>query len=546
MALHSGFSGKKNMLALVLATVSFSPLMMAQAAVVPAGVVLADKQEIVRNNGSEPASLDIHKVESSVELTIISELFDSLVRLKPDNSLEPRLAVSWETTDNKVWIINLRQDAKWSNGDPITAEDIVYSWRRLIDPKTAAPYESYLASMHMANAQEIIDGKKPPEELGVKALDSHRLQITLDQPISYFLKMLAHTSLVPINKNVVEKFGDKWTQPANFVSSGPYILSEWIVNEKVVAVRNKNHWDDAKTVINKVTYLPIASATADINRYRAGEIDITSTVPETQFASLKKTIGDQIHMTPKLATYYYQFNTTKAPFNDERVRLALNLALDKQVIAEKVLGQGQRAAYSMSPPNTGGFNLKQPEYASWTQAQRNAEAKKLLAEAGFTEKNPLKFELLYNTSESHQRIAIAASSMWKQNLGVDAVLKNQEWKVMLDTMRRGNFDMSRYAWIGDYDDPSTFLNNFKANDAQNNTKFNNADYDKALNNAVKAQSPAEVQQYYQQAEDILSQQSPAIPVYYYMGVKLVKPYIGGFTPNLMDYIYTSDLYVIKH
>lgn len=358
--------------------------------------------------------------------------------------------------------------------------------------------------------------------------------------------MLAHTSLVVVDKAVVEKFGDKWTQPANFVSSGPYTLSDWVVNEKVIGVRNKNYWDDSHTVINKVTYLPIASETADINRYKAGEIDIVLTVPQTLYASLKKSIPDQVHVTPKLATYYYQFNTTKPPFNDPRVRRALNMALDKDIIADKVLGQGQIPAWVISQKNIGGIELKSPEYASWSHEKRVAEAKKLLEEAGFNAAHPLKFNLLYNTSESHQRIAIAASSMWSKNLGVEAKLQNQEWKTMLDTMHSGTYDLVRYAWIADYDDAATFLNNFRTGDSENTSKYSNAAFDDALKNAAKADNVEQRGKFYQQAEDKLAEDVPAIPVYHYVLAQLVKPYVGGYAPNNLGFYYTKDMYIKKH
>jgi len=516
------------------------------AANVPAGTELAAKQELVRNNGSEPASLDPHKVESSVESSIISDFFEGLVEVRNDGSIEPRLAEKWEQKNSTVWVFHLRPGIKWSNGEPITAEDVVWSWQRLVDPKIGSPYASYLGNMHVENAADIAEGKKSPDTLGVKALDDATLQVTLTQPTAAFLAMLAHTSLVVVDKAVVEKFGDKWTQPANFVSSGPYTLSDWVVNEKVIGVRNKNYWDDSHTVINKVTYLPIASETADINRYKAGEIDIVLTVPQTQFASLKKSIPDQVHVTPKLATYYYQFNTTKAPFNDPRVRRALNMALDKDIIAEKVLGQGQIPAWVISQKNIGGVELKSPDYASWSHEKRVAEAKKLLEEAGFNASHPLSFNLLYNTSESHQRIAIAASSMWKKNLGVEAKLQNQEWKTMLDTMHNGTFDVVRYAWIADYDDAATFLNNFRTGDSENTSKYSNAAFDDALKNAAKADNVAQRGKFYQQAEDKLAEDVPAIPVYHYVLVQLVKPYVGGYAPNNLGFYYTKDMFIKKH
>jgi oligopeptide transport system substrate-binding protein len=516
------------------------------AANVPAGTQLAEKQELVRNNGSEPASLDPHKVESDVEFNIISDLFDGLVSVSPAGEIQPRLAEKWENKDNTVWTFHLRPGITWSDGTPITAEDIVWSWQRLVDPKTASPYASYPGSMRIVNGTDIAEGKKAPESLGVKAINDSTLEVTLTQPNAAFLAMLAHPSLVPIDKVLVGRFGDKWTKPEHFVSSGAYKLSQWVVNERIVAVRNPKYWDNEHTVINKVTYLPISSEAADVNRYKAGEIDIVYTVPINQFAQLKKTLGSELDVSPQLATYYYQFNTTRPPFNDARVRKALNLALDKDIIADKVLGQGQRPAWLISQPDIGGVKLQNPDYASWPMDKRIDEAKKLLAEAGFNDSHPLSFNLLYNTSESHQRIAIAASSMWKKNLGVEAKLQNQEWKTMLDTMHTHNFDAVRYAWIADYDDAATFLNTFRTGDSQNTTQYSNPDYDRALVNAAKSKTAQERGKFYQQAEDLLGRDVPAIPVYHYVRTHLVKPWVGGFTPDKLGYYYTKDMYIKKH
>mgnify|MGYP000316542914 FL=1 len=516
------------------------------AAQVPPGTVLAEKQELVRNNGSEPASLDPHKVESDVEFNIISDLFEGLVSVSPAGEIQPRLAEKWENKENTVWTFHLRPGITWSDGTAITAQDIVWSWQRLVSPLTASPYSSYPGNMHIVNAKEIAEGKKAPETLGVKAVDDATLEVTLTQPNAAFLAMLAHPSLVPIDKVLVNRFGEQWTKPEHIVTSGPYKLSAWVVNERIVAERNPRYWDNQHTVINKVTWLPIHSEAADVNRYKAGEIDIVYTVPINQFAQLKKTMCDQLNVSPQLATYYYEFNTTRPPFNDPRVRLALNMALDKDIIAEKVLGQGQRPAWLISQPDIGGVKLQNPEYASWPREKRIAEAKKLLSEAGYSDSHPLVFNLLYNTSESHQRVAIAASSMWKKNLGVEAKLQNQEWKTMLDTMHTHNFDAVRYAWIADYDDAATFLNNFRTGDSENTSQYSNPAYDEALKNAAKASDGVTRGKYYQQAEDLLAKDVPAVPVYHYVRTHLVKPWVGGFTPDKLGYYFTKDMYIKKH
>ena len=538
---------KYNHITRVLVAVGlFSMVIPALAAQVPPGTALAEKQELVRNNGSEPSSLDPHKVESDVENNVISDLFEGLVSVSPTGEIEPRLAEKWENKDNTVWTFHLRPGVTWSDGTAITAQDIVWSWQRLVSPLTASPYASYPGNMHIVNGAEIAQGKKAPETLGVKALDDATFEVTLTQPNAAFLAMLAHPSLVPLDKVLISRYGDKWTKPEHIVTSGPYKLSQWVVNERIVAERNPRYWDNAHTVINKVTYLPISSETADVNRYKAGEIDIVYTVPINQFAQLKKTMGDQLDVSPQLATYYYEFNTTRPLFNDPRVRRALNMALDKDIIAEKVLGQGQRPAWLISQPDIGGVKLHNPEYASWPRDKRIAEAKKLLSEAGYNETHPLVFNLLYNTSESHQRIAIAASSMWKKNLGVEAKLQNQEWKTMLDAMHTHNFDAVRYAWIADYDDAATFLNNFRTGDSENTSQYSNPAYDEALRNAAKASDTTARGKFYQQAEDLLGQDVPAIPVYHYVRTHLVKPWVGGFTPDKLGYYYTKDMYIKKH
>ncbi|OTA21396.1 periplasmic murein peptide-binding protein precursor [Xenorhabdus beddingii] len=512
------------------------------AATVPPGIELADKQEIVRNNGSFPASLDAHKVESNVELNIIHDFFDGLVYTDNQGKIIPRLAERWETDDNKTWVFHLRKGIKWSDGSPITARDVVFSWRRLVAPGTLSPYSSYLGTAHVVNANDIMSGKKKAEELGVKALDDLTLEVKLDKPVAYFLQMLTHPVLVPVSEKVVKKQGDKWTHPDVFVGSGAFKLSDWKVNEYVIGVRNPLYWDNQNTVINKVTYLALTSEKSTLNRYLAGEIDITNTIPLDSFASLKKTLGEQVNIAPMLSTYYYAFNTQKPPFNDVRVRKALSLAIDREVIADKVLAMGQLPAYGILPPNIGGMALTPPEYASWTQEQRITEAKKLLNEAGFNQNNPLKFNLLYNTLEAHKKIAIAATSMWKQNLGVQANLQNQEWKVMLDNMHQSKFDVVRYAWIADYNSPMSFLDTFLTGSSLNTPLYENRDFDQMVIKAGETNDMA----YYQKAMDIFNHDTPVIPIYYYVANHMVKPYVGGFYVSPMDYISTKDLYIIKH
>ncbi|EOZ3809540.1 oligopeptide ABC transporter substrate-binding protein OppA [Citrobacter youngae] len=520
----------------------------ATAAVVPAGVQLAEKQTLVRNNGSEVQSLDPHKIEGVPESNISRDLFEGLLISDVDGKPSPGVADKWENKDFKVWTFHLRKDAKWSDGTPVTAQDFVYSWQRLANPNTASPYASYLQYGHIVNIDDIIAGKKPVTDLGVKAIDDHTFEVTLSEPVPYFYKLLVHSSLSPVPKAVVEKFGEKWTQPANIVSNGSYKLKDWVVNERIVLERNTHYWDNAKTIINQVTYLPISSEVTDVNRYRSGEIDMTyNNMPIELFQKLKKEIPNEVHVDPYLCTYYYEINNQKAPFNDVRVRTALKLALDRDIIVNKVKNQGDLPAYSFTPPYTDGAKLVEPEWFKWSQEKRNEEAKKLLAEAGFSAEKPLTFDLLYNTSDLHKKLAIAAASIWKKNLGANVKLENQEWKTFLDTRHQGNYDVSRAGWCADYNEPTSFLNMVLSDSSNNTVHYKSPAFDKLIADTLKATDDAQRSELYSQAEQLLDKDSAIVPVFYYVNARLVKPWVGGYSgKDPMDNIHVKDLYIIKH
>ncbi|RDT48805.1 oligopeptide ABC transporter substrate-binding protein OppA [Phytobacter ursingii] len=520
----------------------------AMAADVPAGVQLAEKQTLVRNNGSEVQSLDPHKIEGVPESNVSRDLFEGLLVSDVEGHPSAGVAEKWENKDFKVWTFHLRKDAKWSDGSPVTAHDFVYSWQRLADPKTASPYASYLQYGHIANIDDIIAGKKPTSDLGVKAIDDNTFEVTLSEPVPYFYKLLVHPSVSPVPKAVVEKFGDKWTQPANIVTNGAYKLKDWVVNERIVLERNTNYWDNAKTVINQVTYLPISSEVTDVNRYRSGEIDMTyNNMPIELFQKLKQEIPKEVHVDPYLCTYYYEINNQKAPFTDVRVRTALKLALDRDIIVNKVKNQGDLPAYSYTPPYTDGAKLVEPEWFKWSQDKRNAEAKKLLAEAGYTADKPLTFNLLYNTSDLHKKLAIAVASIWKKNLGVDVKLENQEWKTFLDSRHQGTFDVARAGWCADYNEPTSFLNTMLSDSSNNTAHYKSPAFDKLIADTLQVTDEAQRTELYTKAEQQLDKDSAIVPVYYYVNARLVKPWVGGYTgKDPMDNIYVKNLYIIKH
>lgn len=518
-----------------------------QAADVPAGVQLAPVQNMVINNGSEVASLDPHKVEGTPESNIILNLLEGLVSTDANGHLAPAVAESWENNAYKTWTFHLRKDAVWSDGSPVTAQDFVYSWQRLADPKTGSPYASYLQYARIDNIDAILSGKKPAQSLGVSAVDDKTLQVTLSEPVPYFVSMLSHTSMRPVKQSVVEKFGDKWTLPQNYVGNGAYRLTQWVVNERIVLERSPSYWDNNKTVIQQATFLPLSSEVSDINRYRSGEIDITnSAIPPNLFAKMKSEIPEQLHVNPYLCTFYYEINNQRAPFTDERVRAAVKLTLDRDIIANKIMGQGQIPAYSFTPTFTEGGNFSQPEWAGWTQEQRNEEAKKLLTQAGFTADKPLKFTLLYNTSDQNKQQAIAAASMWKKNLGAQVTLQNQEWKTSLQSRHEGQFDVARATWCGDYNEPSAFLNMLLSNSSNNTFFYKSPAFDALMASTLQASDAAARSAIYQQAETLLDKDSALVPVYYRVSARLVKPRVGGFTgKDPQDYINLKNFYLIK-
>lgn len=509
----------------------------------------AEKQEITLNNGAEPESLDPHKVSGVPESNILRQILVGLTTTDNDGNTVAGMAERWESADNKVWTFHLR-DAKWSNGDPVTAEDFVYAMRRLTDPATASPYSSYLADVGVVNAQEIMDGKAKPDTLGVKALDAKTLQITLKEPAPFFPDTMIHSSVKPVHKATVEKHGDKWTQPENFVGNGAYLPKSWTVNDRIVLERNPQYYDNANTKIDRITFLAITQATTDMDRFKAGEVDVTyNDIPHEQFKSLKEEMGEQMKISPYLCTYYYEFNHTKPPFDDARVRKALSLTLDRELFAQKVVGRGETAAYQFTPTATQGMNNFTPEWKNWDAAKRAEEAKKLLAEAGYGEGKPLKFELLYNTSENHKKNAVAASELWKQALGfVEITLNNQEWKTYLDTRRNQKHQMARGGWCADYNEASTFLNTFKSTSSSNYGKYNSAEFDgliaKTLGGDVTPEQRADL---YKQAEALLDKDAATIFVYHYVSPRLVKPYIAGYSnKDPMDNYQVKNWSVLKH
>jgi oligopeptide transport system substrate-binding protein len=514
------------------------------AANVPAGTKLAPVQELVRGNGSEVASIDPHKTEGVPESNVIRDLLEGLVNQDADGNVIPGVAESWETKDNQTFLFHLRKDAKWSDGSPVTADDFVFSFERAVDPATASPYSWYFEMTTMVNAADIIAGKKAKETLGVKALDANTLEITLETPVPYFVKMMGHTTVKPVNRKAIEQWGDQWTKPEHFVGNGAFTPAKWVVNERLELKRNPYYWDNAHTVLDKVTYLPIENQVAEMNRFLSGEIDMTYETPIEHFKNLKKEHPEAVTVVGNLCSYYYGFNTAKKPFDDVRIRKALSYAIDRDVVSNAIMGQGEKPAFFLTPEITAGFHPDMPAYGKLTQKERVAEAKKLLAEAGYDKSHPLSFTLLYNTSENHKKVATAIQSMWKQALGVTITLENQEWKTFLDTRRLGNFDVTRAGWCGDYNEASSFLSLMQSNNSSNDSKYFNKEYDTTMEKAMAAKDDTERSGYYTEAEKLLARDMPIAPIFQYVKSRLVSPHVGGFPlHNAEDKVYSKDLYI---
>jgi ABC-type oligopeptide transport system, periplasmic component len=398
-------------LAAVLIAGAFTPVF---AADVPPGAQLAGTQEIVRHIKDEPASLDPMKAVGLPEIQVMRDLFEGLTNQDAHGKIVPGVALSWSSNDNKTWIFTLRKDARWSNGDPVTAQDFVYSWQRLVDPKNSSPFAWFAALSGMENAEAITKGQMSPDKLGVTATDATHLKVTLSRPVPWFPSMVANAAMYPVPQKVIEQNGDGWTSPGKLVGNGAYQLQDRVVNEKIVLVRNPHYWDDSHSVLTKVTFIPINEESIATKRYRAGDIDITESFPKNMSALLKKELPGQVYTPDQLGTYYYAFNTEKGPTADVRVRKALSWSIDRRIIAEKVLGTGEKPAWHFTPDVTAGFTPQQSYLQQHSQQELNAQAKALLTAAGYGPGKPLHLTLLYNTSESHQKIAIAVASMWKK------------------------------------------------------------------------------------------------------------------------------------
>ncbi|WP_299987460.1 peptide ABC transporter substrate-binding protein [uncultured Ruegeria sp.] len=509
------------------------------------GEALADDQTFVYRILDEHSSVDPQVVEDVSGAEIVRDLFEGLMNQDEEGNLVPGAATEYTVNDTKdVYTFKLRGDAKWSNGDPVTAGDFVFAWKRAVDPELSSPYAWFMELMSIENAADIIAGDKSVDELGVKAIDDQTLEVRLSAPLPYFPQMTTHSTTFPAPQKVIEEFGDAWTKPENIVSNGAYVLTEHLPQERSVRERNEMYWDNDNTIIDKVVALVINDENVALTRYLAGELDRTE-IPAGQYPRLKEEHPEEAISFPRLCNYYYTFNVSDSgpeAFKDPNVRQALSLAVDRAIITEKVLAGGQPEAYTFAPEATANFTVPAVEMASMTQAERDELAKELLAEAGYGPDNPLSFQMVYNTAENHKKVAVALSQMWKQKLGVNAELANMEWKVFLEERGNQNFELARGAWCGDYNEASTFLDLLQSDSGYNDGKYNNARVDELLTEAKTSDDPAPL---YTEVERIIAQETPVIPIYHYAGVYMMDSDVGNWPVNNVEQNwYSKNLYKI--
>ena len=528
----------------VLATFAASSLFAAGTHPVT-GEALADDQTFTYSLLDEFTTADPQMVEDVSGSYFVRDLFEGLMNQDADGNLIPGVATGYTTNDAKdVYTFTLRDNARWSDGNPVTAHDFVYSWRRLADPATASPYSWFADIMALENVGAVMSGESPPEALGIRALDNHTLEVRLTASLPYFAAMTTHASTFPSPQWTVRTFGDGWTKPGNIVGNGAYVLTEHIPNETATRERNTMYWNNDATIIDKVVTLVINDENTDFTRWEAGETD-KGAVPSGQYPRLKAEYPDEAISFPRLCTYYMTFNLSPSgpeAFKDVRVRQALSYALDRSVVTDKILQGGQIQAFTFTPGATAGFEVPAVAFGQMSQDQRNVNAKLLMAAAGYGPDNPLKFEYMYNTSEGHKKIAIGAQQMWKETLGAEATLANQEWKTFLKTRGGQNFDVARGGWCGDYNEASTFLDLMTTPSGYNDGKFSNAEVDELM---TSARTMSDATSNYTRVEEIMANEMPIIPVYHYTGVFMLRNNLKGWPFNNVEQnVYSRDLYKV--
>lgn len=516
---------------------SFLPTVL--AALLFAFNALADAPMVLnRGNGGEPDSLDPHKATSVTESTILRDLFTGLMALDASGAIIPGAARAWEVSDDgKRYVFHLREDMNWSDGVPVTADDFVFSFRRLLDPMTGAEYATILYILKNAEAVNI--GQMPPSALGARALDAKTLELTLHTPVPFLIEMLTHASTYAVPRHVVEAHGNAWVKPGTMVSNGPFVLDAWEPQNFVRLKRNPSFVEADEVALDAVYFYPTMDASSALKQFRAGALDVNNGFSSRQQQWLDDNLPGEARVHPWLGVYYYAFNSARPPYDDRRVRLALSMAIPREKIANKLIGQGELSAFTFVPPGVDNYGAYHdidtaPPFARLSWDERLAEARRLMAEAGYSDDNPLEVTVSYNTSQGHKKIALAVAWGWKK-IGVVTRLENMEFKVLLDSMKTGNFEIARAGWIGDFSDAQNFLFLLESETGNlNYGQFANPEFDRLMKAADGTLDLRERARIMARAEKLAMAVQPVAPIYFYVSRNLVAPWVAGFEDNVRN------------
>ena len=493
-----------------------------------------------RGLGTDPETLDPQKARSVQASDVLRDINEGLVGHSPSGELVEGAAESWQMSDDGlIYTFTIREDARWSTGETLTAEHFVLGLRRLVDPAVASFYAQTIADV--VNAEDIISGKLGVESLGVEAIDARTLKITLRQPVPYLLSLLTHPSTFPAHPAF--DTGNGGNTARALISNGAYKLESWDPGSLLKLSRNEFYWDNANTAIDRVYHHVLTEEMTELNRYRAGELHTTSSVPPERFNQIREEYGDELRVAPYLGVYYYGFNLTRPPFKDNAdLRTALSMAVNREVLVEQITGRGEAPAYSWVPPGTNNYVPPQLGFTTLPQIDRNSIARRFYEQAGYSAENPARIELRYNTSEIHKRIALALQAMWRDVLGVETTLINEEFQVLLQNIRtRDVTQMFRASWIGDYDDAQTFLALMHSDSASNTPGYASDTYDSLMHRAAEQTDLDRRRLYLEEAERVLLADHAIIPLYFYVSKHLVHPDVLGWEDNVLDYHYSQHL-----
>lgn len=504
----------------------------------------ADTASRILNRGiaADPQSLDAQRANTVEEGNVQRDLGEGLTGYTPDGQLIPAAAENWTVSeDGLTYTFNLREAARWSNGDPVTADDFVFSFQRLVTPATAAFFAQFIGDV--VNARAILAGEMTPDTLGVTALDRHVLQVSLENPVPYFPELLGHPTTFPTHEGSMLEHGDQFARPGNLVTNGAYQLKEWRIGSYIELVRNTFYWNNDATSIDTVRHYVTPEPQAELNRFRAGELDITTTVPAESFAQMREERPDELRTSPARTIYYYGFNLTRPPFKGNRpLREALSLAIDREVITEKVVGRGEVPAYNFVPPGIANFESKLLPYTALSEEDRHERARELYQEAGYSADNPVEVEIRYNTSQTHRQVALTIQNMWRNVLGFEAQLINEEFQVLNENIRAAEeTEVFRTAWAGDYNDAHAYLSLFETGNPSNMPRYESAEYDDLMATAATQTDVAHRASYLEEAERILLGDHAIVPLYFYVNKSMVSSRVRGWGDNVQNYHYSQHL-----